>query len=288
MSTKAYKSTQARKAVMDSYSLMLEHWEVPFQERDLETSFGTTHVIESGDKQNPPLVLLHGGGGNSTMWFPNIVALTQHFKIYAVDIVGEMGKSDDTRLSYATDDYPNWLGEVFQELALSRSHLLGTSLGATLSIQFAIRTPEFIDQLVLVAPPSLEKMNTGFILRGLLSALFPTSSITKSFYRYITSPNSIQPPAWALEDQVVRSKAQRLNTNTIPVVTEEDLSKLPESTLLILGKDDRIYSIDSAVNKVKKAAPQVTIAVIENAGHVVTVEQPEIFAKTFFEFMNLA
>lgn len=231
---------------------MLQHWDVPFQEQDIETTFGVTHIIESGETQKPPLVLLHGGGGNSTMWFPNIVEFTKHFHVYTIDIIGEMGKSDDTRMSYTTNDYPRWLGEAFQALSLTRANLLGTSLGATLSIQFAIRSPDFIDQLVLVAPPSLEKMNRGFVLRGLISALFPTRSITKLFYRYITSPNAVQPPAWALEDQIVRSKSQRLNTNTIPVVTEEYLSKLPGSTLLILGKDDRIYSIDAAVNKVKK------------------------------------
>lgn len=273
---------------MDSYSIMLEHWEVPFQERDIETTFGVTHIIEFGETQKPPLVLLHGGGGNSTMWFPNIVEFTKHFHVYAIDIIGEMGKSNDARMSYATNDYPTWLREVFQALSLTRANLLGTSLGATLSIQFAIRSPDFIDQLVLVAPPSLEKMNRGFVLRGLISALFPTRSITKLFYRYITSPNSLVPPSWALEDQIVRSKAQRLNSNAIPVVTDHELSELPESTLLILGKDDNIYPIDAAVNKVKKAAPQVTIAVIKNAGHVVTVEQPELFMKTLFEFMNVS
>lgn len=53
MNAKAYQSTQARKTVMNSYSLILKHWEVAFQERDLESS-GNTHVIECdphhGDK----------------------------------------------------------------------------------------------------------------------------------------------------------------------------------------------------------------------------------------------
>jgi pimeloyl-ACP methyl ester carboxylesterase len=59
-------------------------------------------------------VLLHGGGGNSTMFIDNVATLSKHFRIYAIDIIGEAGKSVGARPTKITE-YSIWLKEVFDE-----------------------------------------------------------------------------------------------------------------------------------------------------------------------------
>ncbi|MFC1581001.1 alpha/beta fold hydrolase, partial [Thermodesulfobacteriota bacterium] len=59
----------------------------------VSTRFGPTYVNAFGSKSSPKLALLHGMGASSTMWAPNIEALSQHFRVYALDTIGDLGKS---------------------------------------------------------------------------------------------------------------------------------------------------------------------------------------------------
>lgn len=61
---------------------------------DIDTTYGTTHVIACGNEDNPPLVLFHGVGDDSAlMWNYNAKFLSEHYRIYAVDTIGGPGKS---------------------------------------------------------------------------------------------------------------------------------------------------------------------------------------------------
>ena len=60
---KVFKNKKARDNIMNTYDKLLDMWSVDKEERDISTSYGSTHVILCGDVNNPPLVLFHGVGG---------------------------------------------------------------------------------------------------------------------------------------------------------------------------------------------------------------------------------
>ena len=70
---------------------------VPVEESDVQTSFGTTHVLTAGDPSKPPLVALHGAAISSTMWLPLLPALTVSHHVRMLDAIGDMNKSVATR-----------------------------------------------------------------------------------------------------------------------------------------------------------------------------------------------
>ncbi|CAM3586491.1 hypothetical protein [Marinicrinis lubricantis] len=75
-----FKSASGMRQIYDSYNRLLEAWNIPVEERDIETSYGKTHLISAGDSQNPPLLLFHGTADNSAMmWIYNAKALAEHF-----------------------------------------------------------------------------------------------------------------------------------------------------------------------------------------------------------------
>jgi len=163
----AYKSDKAREKALASYEEILTQWPIPYENRVVETTFGETYIIVSGAQEAKPLVLLHGGGGNSTMFIDNVAALSNHFRVYAIDIIGEAGKSAGTRPTIT--EYPIWLKEVFDALGISKAALCGASLGGTLAHQFALTFPQYIDSLILLAPPSLLNMRIAFIFHYTLT-----------------------------------------------------------------------------------------------------------------------
>ena len=91
---KKYRSEKSGRTVLETYDRLLASWQCEKKERDVETEYGTTHVIECGTESAPPLVLFHGVGDDSAlMWICNAPELGKHFRLYAVDTIGGPGKS---------------------------------------------------------------------------------------------------------------------------------------------------------------------------------------------------
>lgn len=78
----------------------------------VSTSFGPAYVRISGPKDAPALFLLHGAGGNSLHWVPNIAQLSKHFQTFALDTVGDNGLSVYHKRMLTPRDYADWLDQV--------------------------------------------------------------------------------------------------------------------------------------------------------------------------------
>jgi pimeloyl-ACP methyl ester carboxylesterase len=115
----------------------------------------TLHLNEVGD--GPPLVLLHGSGPGATSWSnfkQNLPALSQHFRVLAVDQPG-YGKSDKPPFSREDSIFQvtsRALVGLFDELGIEQAHILGNSLGGANALRFAIDHPERVSRMVLMVP----------------------------------------------------------------------------------------------------------------------------------------
>src|SRR5690606_28762804 len=74
-----FKTPEGRSEYLEAYDAVLREWPVPYQELDLATRAGATHVIASGVEDGPPLLLLPSFGGSATLWRPNAAALGRRF-----------------------------------------------------------------------------------------------------------------------------------------------------------------------------------------------------------------
>ena len=150
---------------MDFYDRMLANWPVEYSETDVETSFGMTHVIATGREGSPPLVLLHGSTSNATTWAGDILGYSREFRVYAVDMPGEPGKSAQNRLSWENEDYPVWLSQVFDLLNLTKLHIVGLSLGAWAALKFAAVFPKKAGKIALIAPGGVVNPNMKAVMK---------------------------------------------------------------------------------------------------------------------------
>lgn len=148
-----YKTEAGRRAVLESYDRLVSRWGVATEERDLEGSFGTTHVILAGDASNPPLVMFHGVGDNSAlMWVKNARELARHFRLIAIDTMGGAGKSVPDWGRYAENfSLVAWYGEVLDALGLEETFAVGVSYGAYHCQLLAASYPERVRKFVGVA-----------------------------------------------------------------------------------------------------------------------------------------
>jgi pimeloyl-ACP methyl ester carboxylesterase len=280
----AYKSDKAREKALASYQEILAHWPVPYEERIVTTSFGETYVLISGSEMAEPLVLLHGGGGNSTMWSYNVACLSKYFRVFAIDIIGEAGKSSGTRPALSTDGYSRWLKEVFDALRITQSALCGASLGGTIAHQFALVFPRYVTSLVLLAPPSLFKMRPSFLLRALLASALPSTLFARHFLNYISSCGS-QISESAIQAFIIQFQAYKPNMSKIPIISDHELAQLPKKTLVLIGQNEVLYDSNKVISKIRSAAPFITIAMIPGAKHTISADQPDLVNEKIIQFL---
>lgn len=88
-----FKTDTARAEYCRHYDEAIALSPVPVEESDVETSFGTTHVLTAGDPAKPPLVALHAKSFSSTMWVPLLPTLTASHHVRMLDAVGDVNKS---------------------------------------------------------------------------------------------------------------------------------------------------------------------------------------------------
>jgi pimeloyl-ACP methyl ester carboxylesterase len=147
-----FKSNKGRIRYLEAYDAVLRDWPVPYEELDVPTRFGDTHVIASGEQEAPPLVLLPSLAGSATLWRPNVEGLSTHFRTYAVDVIGQVGKSVPTRRIENRQDCADWLVDVLDALDIPRTSIVGSSYGAFLALNQASLTPERVDRVILISP----------------------------------------------------------------------------------------------------------------------------------------
>src|SRR5205814_180037 len=76
-----------------AYEATLRLWPVPYQPRESASRFGKTHLVVCGPEEAPPLVLLHCFFTSLTTWAYNVADLSQHHRVYALDVMGQPSRS---------------------------------------------------------------------------------------------------------------------------------------------------------------------------------------------------
>jgi pimeloyl-ACP methyl ester carboxylesterase len=147
-----FTSQQGEILTLGAYDAIVKEWPVPYAELDISTSFGMTHVIASGSENAEPVVLLHAYFATATSWYQTVGALSKYFRVYAVDVVGDVGKSRPTRPIRRLDDYAQWLNELADGLGISSMHLVGNSVGGFIAAGCAMRLNNRVCKLTLISP----------------------------------------------------------------------------------------------------------------------------------------
>jgi pimeloyl-ACP methyl ester carboxylesterase len=286
-----YRSEAARDACFAYFDAQAAvRWPIASEERTVATSYGPTCVRIGGPESAPPLVLLHGITASSLMWAPNIRELSTAFRTFAVDQVGDFGKTLCTRPIVCLDDYMAWLDELFDGLELrSGVNLAGMSFGGALAAQYALRRPERLAKLVLIAPGStVLRTRVQFWFRVGVLAVARRKGVP-SFLRWIFPDMVRKDPQWIDEtiDALflnIRSLQPR-KTPFPPVLTDDQWRSLKMPVLFLVGEHEVIYSPVRAVRRLQRVAPAIAAEIIPGAGHDLTFAQAATVNRKILEFL---
>jgi hypothetical protein len=117
---KLYKSTEGYRAIMSWYDDVLEMIDVDVESQYVNTRFGNTHMLTCGPKDGEPLFLIPGIAGCAPLWRAQLPDFAKKFRVYALDIVGQPGRSAPNPPSFLNDDYVDWLTDIVDNLGIDK------------------------------------------------------------------------------------------------------------------------------------------------------------------------
>ena len=162
-----YKSEKDKQKFLELYDRKLASLNLKYEEKFVETFAGKTHVIAAGDADLPPVVLLHGINAGSPVALEAVKNLSAKYRIYAIDTVGQAGKSAETRLPINDESYGKWLAEVFDALKLKKAPVIGVSYGSVLLARLMAYQPERIEKAIFVVPIAIVN---GYFFESIFTA----------------------------------------------------------------------------------------------------------------------
>ncbi len=260
---KAFKSEKGKDQVLGYYEMLRKELTVPYEGLNISTSFGNTFVLVAGEKTNPPIFLLHGSMMNSAMWIGDINKLSQAYRVYAPDMPGEPGKSDEEQLAFNNDDYSDWLLELFNALSVDKAIVEGLSLGAWLATKFSILHPEKVSKLVLLCPAGIGSQNEefkniafGYLMKG-------EAGVDELF----TLINGGPIPEIILTYQKLISMHFNARQEEIPIFSDEELTRLTMPSILFVGAKDILLRSEETAERYGRLIPSAEVVVLPERGH---------------------
>jgi pimeloyl-ACP methyl ester carboxylesterase len=313
---KLYKSEAGFNAIMSWYESLLEQIEIPCNSRYVETRFGRTHMLVCGPEDAPPLVLVQAVAGVAPLWRNQLPALAKHFRVYALDTVGQPGLSDPNAPSYINDksEFSEWLIDVLDELKIDKAHFAGISAGGWQVMRLAAEHPERVAKLVLLSPMGVsnarlpwkiwvtkvlsKKRNTNELEDDLTAKSVRSPSAKGSFGsfdRQLARGMALCTRHFRLDrslgiyneetQKVSIGKGLRVLKRFFLSDSKQTISSVNAESLVIFGQHEILYDPYKVSERVEGLMSNATTMVVAEAGHAAIYDQPERANEVMVDFL---
>jgi 3-oxoadipate enol-lactonase len=229
------------------------------------------------------------------MWQPQWQALATRYRVTCYDVRGH-GRSAAPATGYSRDACVNELRGFLRALGIERCHLIGSAMGGALALGFALRHQRAVASLVLVGSLVAGHRPAAPLPAQDLGRLARESGLDAARAGWLQEPilgRALANPACA---DLVRAMAGDHSlalwrdpaAETYPEPDDvERLGELRVPTLAIVGAAESPEVV--ALNRrIAGEVPAAELAVLEDAGHLASLEQPAPFTKLVLDFLGRA
>jgi pimeloyl-ACP methyl ester carboxylesterase len=241
------------------------------------------HEAEEQIDTRPPVILLHGAGGIHLSWPPQIRRLAGE-KVYAPNLPGH-GKSEGAGRQ-SIDEYADDVLAFMKELKIDAAVIVGHSMGSAVALTLALKYPKQVLGLGLlgsgsklrvsqtlletVGNPNTFEAAVGMVNENCFSADAPQNLLELSRRTML----EIRPPVLS---------GDFLACNEFDVTSQLENINIP--TLIICGAEDKMMPVKFS-ESLRDAIANSQLHILENAGHMVMLEQPDAVADLLKKFVD--
>jgi len=249
------------------------------------TSGGSIHYQKAGEGE--PLVLLHSLGNSCESWEQVVPALSQSCTLYALDLPGH-GRSAKPSQAFLIPDYARGVREFMDELNIDRASIIGNSIGGMITVAFSAAYPERVARAVLVGCPGWDTPAEREERLALsLSNLDADGNPRKMTMEEISARYRNPTPQLLEKVNTTRAQAGTWMGVAMRALCQYDITAdLPKvccPTLVLFGDKDELINKEQVLLGGIEGCQR---AVIQNAGHLPQVDDPEAFSRVVLAFLG--
>lgn len=232
------------------------------------------HTRESGPKDAPTILFLHGGGLSGRQWTPQMQQLSDYHCL--VPDLPEQGQSRATApltLDGAAEDVLNILSVRARD---GRAHVVGSSFGGTLALHLLRVAPEYIETAVMSGGSAgLGRFLGGISLASVgMYRLLPIKTLIQLSRRQFGVPAEFWP--MVQEDLELSANAGFSRNLTTAMMQLRLPTDCQMPVLAVVGEHETWYA-KQAARQIATALPNARAALAPGVGHIWNLEAPELF-----------
>jgi len=241
------------------------------------------HEAEDQVKKRPPVILIHGAGGNHLSWPPQIRRMADE-RVYALDLPGH-GKSEGMGRQ-SIDEYVDDVIAFMKELKIRAAVMVGISMGSAIALTFALKFPKKILGLGLLGSGSKLRVASSILETAGNPNTFESAveMVNESCFSTNTPQSLIQLSKQSmLEIRPPVLLGDFLACNEFDMTSQ--LEKIDAPTLIICGVEDKMTPLKYS-ELLRDGIANSHLHVVDNAGHMVMAEQPDVVADLLKQFID--
>ena len=242
------------------------------------------------------VTFVHGAGGSSSIWYKQVRDYAKHYNVLLLDLRGH-GNSKPTikrafEKRYSFDSIVDDIIEVLDYEKIKSSHFVGISLGTILIRQLAENHPQRVSSMIMGGAIMKLNIRSQILMRlgNIVKSVIPYLWLYR-FFAFIIMPKKNHRESRLLFVREAKKLSHkeflrwyRLTSELKPLLLLFRQVDVGIPTLYVMGEED--YMFLPSVQQLAGMYQTSQIAVVPDCGHVVNVEQPEVFNKTTLGFLK--
>jgi len=265
-----YKTDSGKKEIINLYDEKLIDLNIEYQYEIINSSYGKTNIIITGEPSNPPLIIIHGSNGCAPISLETYPNLSTQYQVFAVDVLAQPNKSAETRLSMKDDSYGKWINEIISSLKIDNVTLVGFSFGGLVILKTLINNEDKIKEVYLASPAYIVNGNP---LIALFKVFIPMKRYMKTkktkFVEKFLSEVFTDRDEFAIKYLSKVFIYFNMDFTPVPVITKEEANKIKTPITLIAAKKDIMFPGEKMLKRAAKIFSSVKYTVLlENSKHV--------------------
>lgn len=242
-------------------------------------------------QRRTPLVLVNGLAEQPESWFANRASLSRNFDVKIPEILVYDGDAlhqhldagGEVTVDYLTDRLSDYLDQFVQRPPY---HLVGSSLGGQVIVNYAVRSPKNVSKLVLLCPSGFHGDENLPVMEGVRRSQYDT--LVKSvFHRgHFATDELVAAFERKFQDRKWKKGVLRTLRGTVGHSVGSLLDQVSQPTLVIWGDDDRVIADVPGSIRAAERIHKVRQLVLPRCGHAPQIEKSRLVNQLISRFLN--